>query len=217
MHAKRCTSVGPFLDVFPVLKFQQTDAVSLNGQSGTGVGHSSPAWPRTSARGFTLVELLVTVALLAILLTLAAPSFTAMMRNNRMLALSNELVASLNFARAEAVKRAANVTVCKTADAAAANPVCTTSGEWGSGWLVFVDDGITGVVDGTDLRLQVAQPDGGDARITGDASFADYVFYNSRGAVGNGTGGAITLCLAGIRRDIAVNATGRVKVSPGAC
>lgn len=167
--------------------------------------------------GFTLVELMVAIAILAILLGLAVPSIRDIMRGNRAMSLSNELVGSLSYARAEAVKRAANVTVCTTADASVANPICATTSGWTAGWLVFVDDGTPGVVDGTDLRLQVAQPDSGDASIIGDAAFASYAQFNSRGAAGNGAGGNFTLCIGGLQRIVAVGATGRIKLTRGTC
>lgn len=170
-----------------------------------------------SRRGFTLIELLVAIAILAILLGLAAPSFQSIMQGNRVMALTSDLFASLNYARAEAVKRAANVTVCKIADAGAVSPVCAGAGGWNGGWLVFVDDGVAGVVDGSDLRLQVAQPDGGESSIIGDAAFADYIQFNSRGATSNGAGGNLTLCNGGIQRTVTVNATGHAKVTRGAC
>lgn len=168
-------------------------------------------------RGFTLAELLVAVAVLGILLTLAAPDLRAMIRNNRLATLSNQLVVSLQYARTEAVKRGASVSVCKTADASAQNPVCVSNGGWEHGWLVFVDGGAAGVIDGADLRLQVAQADSGGASITGDAALVNFLGFNARGAALNGAGGTIALCLDGLRRDVTINATGHVKVAQGSC
>jgi type IV fimbrial biogenesis protein FimT len=62
-------------------------------------------------RGFTLLELMVTVAVLAILLTVGVPSFRDLIQNNRVTTQTNELVTALNFARAEAVKRGRSVQV----------------------------------------------------------------------------------------------------------
>ncbi len=86
-------------------------------------------------RGFTLIELMVTVSVLAIVLSLAAPSFKGMISNSRSTSLASELTAAVNFARAEAVKRVKRVTICPSSNGTS----CLTSSDWAKGWLVFVD------------------------------------------------------------------------------
>ncbi len=80
--------------------------------------------------GFTLVELMVTIALMAMVLTLAIPSYKETVRNAILTSRMNEFVATLNYARSEAVKRSMNVTVA-TADGSA---------NWEHGWRVFYTD-----------------------------------------------------------------------------
>lgn len=79
-------------------------------------------------RGFTLIELLVVFVLLAVLLTLAAPSFIAFQRNSELTATANSFVAALSAARSEAMKRQLRTFV-----------VPKTAGDWSSGWTVYVD------------------------------------------------------------------------------
>lgn len=90
-------------------------------------------------RGFTIVELLVTVTLAAILLSIAVPSFRQLMVSNRLTAQANEIVAAINFARSEAVKRNGNVTFCR-ANADADNICSTTTDIW-QFWIVRAANG----------------------------------------------------------------------------
>lgn len=92
--------------------------------------------PMKSAHGFTLIELMITLALAAIILTLGVPSFTETIRTNRVATQVNELVTALNLARSEAIKRATAVTVCASADQA----TCSGSNDWRTGWIVVTDD-----------------------------------------------------------------------------
>lgn len=90
----------------------------------------------SSQKGMTLVELVVTLAVVAILASIAAPSLQDMVANNRLLALNNQLVSALNYARGEAVKRVYDVSLCvRNSDGSG----CATSGGFEKGWLVFVN------------------------------------------------------------------------------
>lgn len=86
------------------------------------------------ARGFTLIELMVTIALMAIVLGLAAPSFITFQRNSDLTATANSFVAAVSAARAEAMKRQldAYVVPCNTP------ATCTFTDDWANGWRVFV-------------------------------------------------------------------------------
>lgn len=85
--------------------------------------------------GFTLVELLVTIALVAILLALAAPSFSDAALSSRLAANANRLAASATLARSEAIKRNAIITVCISVNGTTcATP---TTGGWEQGWIVL--------------------------------------------------------------------------------
>jgi type IV fimbrial biogenesis protein FimT len=84
--------------------------------------------------GFTLMELMITLSVLAIIVTIAVPSFTTMVSNNRLTAQHNELVTALTIARSEALKRGTTVTVCASDDEAGCN-----SSNWEDGWIVFSD------------------------------------------------------------------------------
>ena len=95
--------------------------------------------------GFTLVELMVTVAVVAILMAIAVPNMRSVIQNTRISNQINELTSDLNFARSEAIKRGtdttvSSVTVCKSDNPTAATPTCnTTALGWDMGRIIFID------------------------------------------------------------------------------
>lgn len=94
--------------------------------------------PNSTSSGFTLVEMMITLAVGAILLTIALPSFVYMTKNNKITSQVNTLISQIHFARVEASKRSTRVILCRTADPAASSPTCGGSAyTWTSGWLVF--------------------------------------------------------------------------------
>lgn len=89
--------------------------------------------------GFTLVELLIVIAVLAVVISIAIPSFREQIRNSQSVAQAENLVTALNYARSEAVKRARRVSVCASQDSV------TCSGAWTGGWIAFIDSAATDV------------------------------------------------------------------------
>jgi len=104
------------------------------------------------------------IAVLAILTTLALPAFTQFVANNRLAAEANELVASFQYARSEALKRGLPVQICSSADGTDCN------GDWNQGWVAMVDP------DGTEeeiIRVWTASDDAFEFTPTnGTAQFA---------------------------------------------
>ncbi len=155
------------------------------------VGKTKPFVPFQPNSGFTLIELIVTLTIAAILLALAAPSMTSFIRRDRLVTQGNELVADLSLARSEAIKRGFRVTLCKTADASASPPQCITgndSAPWTNGRIVFVDTDGDGQVTGTEAVLRVNQRlDGANKngnRLLGDGNAsgtANRVVFNAVG------------------------------------
>lgn len=82
---------------------------------------------RSRQAGFTLIELMVTIAVLAIVMAIAIPNFRGLINSNRLTTQANELVATLQYARSEAVRANGRVTVCPTSDGS----TCSGS-DWGS-------------------------------------------------------------------------------------
>jgi len=170
-------------------------------------------------RGVTLVELLVVLAVGAILLTIAIPGYAFLVNASRLTAVTNDLVTVLHLARSEAIKRGTRVTVCKTSDAMAATPVCDTAATWQQGWLMFVDSGIRGVIDLDDvlLRVQGSAPLAATITTSNYNSYASYL-PSGRSQGSNGlANGTLRVCVAGVRRDIIINSTGRIRLATNTC
>lgn len=94
--------------------------------------------------GFTLIELMVTVAILAILLGIAAPSFESVIKSSRMASAVNTFLSDARFARSEAIRRGGGVVMCRSDAPEKAKPSCGAgSGPggngWVSGWIIFHD------------------------------------------------------------------------------
>ncbi len=86
-------------------------------------------------RGFTLIELIITLSVVAILMLIATPSMQTMVVKNRMVTTLNELVADLNLARSEAIKRGQRTLLCKSSS----GTQCDPNADWSDGWLLFHD------------------------------------------------------------------------------
>lgn len=149
---------------------------------------------RSSSRGFTLMEMLITVAIVAILIGVALPSFRESMIRTNVTQTGNDLVLDLNTARAEAVKRGFNVAVI------------ARTGNWSAGWDIRADangDGsYTGPLDVLirahdaidPLYLVLGGPRGGGG--------ASQVVYNATGSV---NGGAYDLVVCRLKNSNAMN------------
>jgi type IV fimbrial biogenesis protein FimT len=177
---------------------------------------------RRVVSGFTLIELMTTVVVAAVLLTVAVPSFRAIIQNNRLAGQTNEFVTALSVARSEAVKRGVRVTVCRTNDGAASSP-CNRGSSWADGWIVFLDPDKDGQPNSAAdvLRVAEALPDGLSA--TGNANVADYVSYLSTGVTALTSGafqaGTVTICSTETHkgRAVVISAIGRARVDETTC
>ncbi|MCW8908716.1 MAG: GspH/FimT family pseudopilin [Sedimenticola sp.] len=162
--------------------------------------------PKRTSSGFTLIELMVTLAVMAVVLSIAAPSFYFLIQNNRLTTDINRLITSFNLARSEAVKRGVRVTIAATDSSDAAN-------EWGKdGWSVWVDTDGDNVVDGGETVVSIDQALSGSMVLDSAGNISSFT-YLTDGSI-TGAGDVITLCdqtrTGETGRRITVNVTGRI-------
>ena len=169
-------------------------------------------------RGFTLLEALVVLALLAVLLSLAAPSLQGLRQKHQMQSQAEQLQASLLLARSEALRRQQRVTLCVRMQAAHAGPECATEGTWAQGWVVFVDGNDNGRREAAEAVLQLQEALPGFLTLQGNATVNRYISYGPQGRSQSATGafqaGTLTLCGAGQAHvwRVVINAVGKPRL-----
>ncbi len=165
------------------------------------------------SRGFTLLEALVVVALLALLLGLSVPGLTGWRARQQLQAQAEDLWNSLMLARAQALLYQQHVTVC-----AGAGDLCDPLADWHKGWVVFVDTNRNGVLESGErlLHQRAASPE--RVRMRGNSAVSRHIGYGAEGRSESLTGGfqagTITACAVGQNTGwrLIINAVGRPRL-----
>ncbi len=164
--------------------------------------------------GFTLIELMVTVAVALIAMLVAIPSYTQFVQENRMISQANSFVIAVNLARSEAIKRNVNTILCPTAN----RTDCTAAGGWEQGWLLLADaDASGGGQSAGDVLLKVFPPFAGSTTLrgAGGTGYTSLIIYTPSGSVT--ASGDLVVCDdrgLGHARGIAISPTGRPQLMP---
>jgi type IV fimbrial biogenesis protein FimT len=165
---------------------------------------------RKRESGFSVVELMIAVAVGAILLTGAGPTFSSVVHKNRISAATAQLYVSLYAARGEALKRRSAVRVCPSANSTS----CRNDGDWSDGWLIFEDANANNAPDAAEI-IQLVDGFDGDINMQVSTALFGYVQFQPTGvAVGNGGNtGEFRLCHAdsnAFSRAVNISVSGRV-------
>lgn len=157
---------------------------------------------------FTLVELLIAIAILAILMGIAVPAYNEMTLGSKLRSQANDLVAGAVLARSEAIKRNSAVRMCVSADGAS----CITGG-WEQGWVVFHDADDDGALDTGEAVLLQHQAAASGFKITGTVASVRF-----QGTGVGATQATLTVCRAtpsvgGQERVVNITVTGRTSVT----
>lgn len=156
-------------------------------------------------RGFTLLELMATLAVAAILVVVGVPGFVGFLQNTRATSHTNDLVTALNLARSEATQRGTVIRVCSSTDGA----TCGGSTNWSTGWVVLTPDG--------DVIRAWPERTGGANVLTGTVTNVEFQPRGSVAAAGTVFEVRVPDCTGNQGRDVRVNVPGRVSVSRVDC
>ena len=166
-------------------------------------------------KGFSLVELMVTIALIGIVITFAIPGYKTFVQNDRLITQINNLTGHLAYARSEAVKRKQQVVLCVSSNNDTLTPSCTGGNNWEQGWLVFVDVDNDEVMTEADELLRVRQSLDANNTLTGNDTS---ITYDYRGFLKASVASSFALCderYEEYGKAITVSLTGRVRKESG--
>ena len=165
---------------------------------------------QSQTKGFTLVELMIVVTIVAVLAAIALPSFQSSMRSTRVATTSNELMAAMALARSEAIRSTRGAGVCTSADG------FTCGGDWNSGWLVWTDTVTSnGVMDAGEPVARYVQAKE-NLVVSGSAVILGFD-ARGRSMAGAQTIGLHPKDVTEPARCVRVTVTGQVRIEKNAC
>lgn len=184
------------------VSFEQGTVAKITAMSGMPI--------KNRCTGYTMMEILIVITIVAILAAIATPSFKYVTASNRIASEVNALLVDMQFARSQAIKEGQTVTVCTSTNGTA----CAGTNTWQGGWIVFLDSNGDQTVQAGEIVLRV-QPafTGGDIFVASTPTFS-YSTFNRLGYAPTGSPAAINISLhdttnnAAWTRCLAVNPIG---------
>jgi type IV fimbrial biogenesis protein FimT len=146
---------------------------------------------RPPQSGFSLLEMLIVIAIVAILLAVGVPSFKYVTQSNRATSEINGMLGALQLARAEAIKEGQTVSVCPSTDGSTCAGVGVT--DWETGWIIFSDSKPYGTFNGPDFTVRAQKAFTGTDTLTSDNNVSIITFSREGFAINLGTPVTFTL------------------------
>jgi type IV fimbrial biogenesis protein FimT len=148
------------------------------------------------SRGFTIIELMVTMGVVAILLAIAVPGISSMVKNNRLSTQVNMVMADVHLARSESVKRGVRVIMCRSASPNISTPTCSgNTQDWSTGYLVFTgEDGNNTYQAGTDTLIRLGQPAQDGVDLHTSSAWDNNLEINPNGTLNEGSTAILAVC-----------------------
>ncbi len=151
--------------------------------------------------GFTLIEMIVTVAIVAIFASIAVPSFSQLIKSNRVSTTTNEFISALVLARSEALKRSRDVTVCTSSDQESCS---ATQTDFSKGWVVLADTDDPAVKD-------VVKVHGGFDNVFIGSGTKKFLTYRFSGRTDSAVTFEVGHASDDLVKDVVINRVGRIR------
>lgn len=169
-------------------------------------------WRHCVQQGVTLIEVMIVLGIAAVILAFAVPNFREFVARNRLDSAAQDLMTSLQFARSEAMRRGAQVSLRLNGTAG--------SKDWGTGWSMFVDTDRDGALDVGEEVIRQGMPLTAPLTLIGSSGFDTFIAFNRDGRLTN-AGGYLVHCQGGAltedgqsrARAVLVNGAGRVRMA----